>query len=745
MDTEQNQFFEVQQVTFLDYVRIIRYYLTHVLLIVSVGIAAVVIYALISINIYSSQTQIKISKPQASILESPVLMPDLEANKNDRFIATEIIRLKSKNFESRVAAELLDSMKEYDKSRLYSLLVEPPHKAHGVLRQKTLKQIVSVLKSTVKVDQVKGVDIIEVEVQSPSPDEAVLIANCYNSVYLQVSQETNRSQLTMTRDFLSKQREEKSAQLNQAENNLKNYQEEKGFVSLDDQSSTLINQLSEIESKINLTKIDLGTSNNNIKMLRAEIQKRDPKVVEYLESTVSEEYIKSAQTEIARTQLQMDLAKYDNAAGKMDPRVAQKYESKINELQANINTRIQSVKNGLMGSGVDELKTLSGKLLEQEIQSQSLKIQMNELNSINANYERRFNELPKASIEFADLKRKQESLEKLFNLIEQKYQEALVNEQSQPGYISIIENPEKPTSPSKPNRVLIIFAGIFTSILLSLIYAFLRNYFDNTVKSPEEIERRQINLISWIPTISDVAKSLDAGELVVALSPKARASEAFKVLKTRIQYSKMKEGNIKSILITSSIPGEGKTTIAANLAASFALSGFKSIIVDADLRKPRIHSLFKAPRTPGLVDNLFGKSTFEEIVYKTVVTNLSYIPCGTIPPNPTEILQSPKFKELLEKLHKEYDYIIIDSPPEIVVTDVELISRLVDVTVLVAFAGLTRVAILERVVRQFEKNIPGFAGVVLNNFNVDNAYGSYYKYYYYYGQNSDNRPPKKGS
>ncbi|MBI2420450.1 MAG: CpsD/CapB family tyrosine-protein kinase, partial [Ignavibacteriales bacterium] len=177
---------------------------------------------------------------------------------------------------------------------------------------------------------------------------------------------------------------------------------------------------------------------------------------------------------------------------------------------------------------------------------------------------------------------------------------------------------------------------------------------------------------------------------------------------------------------------EGKTIICTNLAGSFALSNKKTIIIDCDLRKPRIHSFFKTNRYPGIVDYLFGQVAFEEIVRTSEIPDLFYITAGTIPPNPSELLESQKMKDFMAMLREKYDYVLIDSPPVIAVTDAEILSRLADATALVVSANTTEVDLMLRSLEIIKQDNVNFIGTILNNFVYKSSYGSYYKYYYYY-------------
>ncbi|MCB0748379.1 MAG: CpsD/CapB family tyrosine-protein kinase, partial [Ignavibacteriae bacterium] len=232
-------------------------------------------------------------------------------------------------------------------------------------------------------------------------------------------------------------------------------------------------------------------------------------------------------------------------------------------------------------------------------------------------------------------------------------------------------------------------------------------------------------------------------EFIISDNADSVASEAFKAIRTRIRYS-MVDGEAKTILITSSAPGEGKSTISVNLAGSFAMANKRTVILDCDLRKPRIHSIFNEKRFPGFTDYFIGRATFEEIERKTDVENLTVITAGTIPPNPSEILDSRGMKSFLRKLANEFDIIILDSPPILTVTDAEILSRLVDESILVVSANTTDSDMMSKSVALLKSGQDSsFIGALLNNFELQSNYGSYYKYAYIYARNGHTENGKK--
>ena len=214
-------------------------------------------------------------------------------------------------------------------------------------------------------------------------------------------------------------------------------------------------------------------------------------------------------------------------------------------------------------------------------------------------------------------------------------------------------------------------------------------------------------------------------------------------MRTRVQFSRLGENAIKMILVSSCAPQEGKTLISSNLAASFAQSSKKTLIIDCDLRKPRLHSVFNAKRFPGIIDYFFGHATLKEITKSTQIPNLHFITAGTIPPNPSEMLESKEMKNFLNEMRDLYDIIVLDSPPIVAVTDSEILSRRVDASILVINSESTETELMQKSVDLLRNDGNTFIGTVLNNFTYRYGYGSYYKYYYAYSHDDATRMKHK--
>lgn len=216
-------------------------------------------------------------------------------------------------------------------------------------------------------------------------------------------------------------------------------------------------------------------------------------------------------------------------------------------------------------------------------------------------------------------------------------------------------------------------------------------------------------------------------QLITVVHPKSPIAESYRTLRTNIHFSSF-DKKVKTIVITSSGPGEGKSTTCANLAVVIAENGYKTVLIDCDQRRARLHKLFNTSNEKGLSDFLVDNIQFSEAVQKTEIPNLNIITSGTRPPNPSELVASEKMKKFIEDLKEDYDYIILDTPPITVVTDAQLISAYADGCVLVVASAEVEKAAAIKAKELLEKVNAKILGVVLNKMDVKQK--EYSRYYY---------------
>lgn len=702
-----------------------------ILLSIAVGLVVSYFYAYSQVDIYASASSMRLTKPKENVLENKIFS-DIEGELPERYINNEVEILKSFAIREKTANSLLDSFQVLKgKIPFYLLVVNPENQ----LESRNKNQIAGVLQGVTEISQKRGLDIVSIKTESPSPQEAALISNCYAEAYADYSLKFNRGHLTLNREFLEKQVQEKYNSLLQTEDKLTNFLRSENVVELNAQANSIISSLSSIESDYNKSIIDLQSTQRALTDIKGELDKYDPKATDYFESRITDPYISELQGEIARLEIQRDLAKTGNEELVKNTKSLKDINNKISELKKNLDEKLNIMKEGAQSNTPDEMRSLTYKYFETKIVNNQNKIKEGLLKNYMNKYQEKFNKLPAQSIEYANLERERLANEKVYLMLLEKYQEALINEESQPNNVKIIDYGKVPKAPSKPNRFLIITIGLLIGLGLGYGFALLRNILDVSVKSPEDLENIGISLIGWVPTFMREPKAgrhtHTEQELVLAYNSDSVPAEAFRTLRTRLQFSKLEPEPIKTILITSSIPREGKTIISSNLAASFALSS-RVLLLDCDFRKPRMHNIFNMKRYPGLCDYLFGTVPIEDAVRETSFPNLHIMTCGTIPTNPAELIASKHMQTFLNMIKPKYDYILIDSPPLATVTDAELLSSYVDGTVVVCLASKTRLDLLVNTIDTLNKINDTFIGVILNNFDYQATYGSYYKYYYYY-------------
>lgn len=756
-----------------DYILLIRTNLKRFIIISSIIFIAALAYALLAPSIYESTVTLKISTSQKNLLQNGA-QPEASDRSNDRFIANEMEVIENFGTRELVAKALVDSIENSKDKSIYKLLNSKMNEAR-IKGRNTIIYIAEFLKKEVKKDQKLGMDIVDISAESPSPKEAAIIANTYAIQYKKLNLKESRNQLTVVREFLEKQSHEKLAELNTAENALANFKEKGGIVALDAQSQALISQLSQLDAQRDAAKIDLMTSNAVLSQYKKQINNLDPQLVNYLASQTSQAYIDVLQKQIAELQMNRDLAMANKSASMDVSGKVKDYDRKINDLKDKLSSKINEIKTGAFASSPEQAKDLTQKLIEEEVKNHSLSIKLNELQTIISQYDVNLNKLPKKSMEFAELDRNAEATKQLYALLEQKYQEAVINELSQPGNVFIIGEGRVPDKPAKPLRVVIALIGLITGFGAAFGYVLIKDYFDDTIKTPEDIQKKDIKLLSWIPKLkAEKNNGHHKTEVIVLEEPNSPASEAFKVLRARAQVASIKNKPVKTILISSAWQGEGKTMVAVNLAYSLAMLKKKTLLIDCDLRRPRIHRIMDVTKTPGLVDYMMNKVALRDILRRSKLEYMRYITSGTIRTgsselfdtlketaeksrdeyirftnsgtpvaDPTELFASDNMVNFLKEMKTHFDYIIIDSAPLVTVIDSEILAKYADGIMLVVSADTTQNKLMNETLDLIKEIDAPFLGIVLNNFKYKHGYDYYFKYHYNYSNNGNDRKREK--
>jgi polysaccharide biosynthesis transport protein len=357
------------------------------------------------------------------------------------------------------------------------------------------------------------------------------------------------------------------------------------------------------------------------------------------------------------------------------------------------------------------------------------------------------NDIAARSVQYNILKRKAESTRQLYEGLLERMKQARVSNGLSASNIRVVDPAELPQGAVKPRVLLNLAVGLILGLGLGVALAFFQEYLDNTLKSPDEVEKLlRLPSLGVLPsfTVSDngrledgaAADSLARTEEMAtapAIQTDPLVVEAFRSLRTSILLSASPVPKV--ILITSALPGEGKTTATMNLGATLASLGSKVVIVDCDMRRPACHFSAGVKNSPGFVQCLTGRVDLADAILPVPgVKNLSVIPCGPIPPNPAEVLSSPLTGELLRKLRSEFEYVLVDSPPLLSVADSRILATLTDAAVLVTRAFETPYDLVRRARSLLYSAGVRILGVALNDVDLrGEGYAGHLSYRYGYG------------
>jgi capsular exopolysaccharide synthesis family protein len=314
----------------------------------------------------------------------------------------------------------------------------------------------------------------------------------------------------------------------------------------------------------------------------------------------------------------------------------------------------------------------------------------------------------------------------MYDNLLQRTRETGVSAENRLSSIRVVDKAEVPRSPARPNRMLNLLLALFGGGLSAVGLTFFFEYIDNRIKSPDEIKGHLgLPFLGLVPKLTDT--SPDEAPLLHTGVPTLFA-EAFRNLRTNVLFSTTEEGG-RSLVVTSTGPGEGKTTVAGNLAVALAQAGQRVLLVDGDMRKPKVHVAFKESQTPGLSNVLVGNARASEAVRKTTVQNLWLLLAGVAPPNPAELLGSQRFRDFLIALQEHFDWVIVDTPPVMAVTDASVVAHLSNGVVFVVGCEQTSKHTANAALEQLEGAKAKFLGGVLNKVDVE-RHSYYYSHYY---------------
>jgi polysaccharide biosynthesis transport protein len=561
-------------------------------------------------------------------------------------------------------------------------------------------------------------DIVDIVFRNANPEAARDVVNQICREYIDYMRDVNVSDLTSLITKLEDQIGKMEADVDNKENALREFKEKNRTVELSQETNITVSKLSNMELALQQTDLDMMENRNRMAQIKKEIDQQDINVIQ------SMTYSNPFQAKLADLELQLNSVSAEYSPEHFKVKMLKNEIEKIKEaLKTDITKEAESrtlIKNPIRESLLQEVinLTIEKSAAETKHEAQTKMIQ---------GFDQELYKLPTVQLQYAQLTRETESTVGILKLLKSRYEEAKIKRDSQESDLKILEWAPLPvagkSSMSLTNMLLYLLIGIVIGIVL----AFLIEFLDQSIKDPQQVERSlEVPLLGIVPLIE-----MDKGIIDSSAAKWKTILEPFRALRATLKHLASTQ-NIKTFLICSAVKGEGKTTLAANMAITFALDGKKVILVDGDLRRAQMHTLFNLPKKNGLADYLAGASGADDVLKKTVHENLLVITAGEHPQNPAELIGSARFDELVKTLRGMADYVIFDSPALLPVSDALSMAPKVDARIMLVRALWTPLKAALQAKGQLRRIGCSIMGAVLNGISHSRGYYPYYYGYYRY-------------
>jgi len=630
--------------------------------------------------------------------------------------------------------------------------------------------------------------ILEVIAKSHTSQRAQALANVTADVYISKMSEIKSAELEQGIKFLKQQMDLVDKKLQESEEALNTFREKEGLIitSTKGTSRGLLEKLGNMQEELSLTETDIELKKSQLQAVTSLIaEKKKAFSLSPVAATLTTQ-VDQLQSKLIDLQLELDTKLETLTEENPDVLLL---EGKIALLQKRLKSELEELvkKQGETSlNPVEELQGLVQQSVSLTVQLRGLEQKVDLITDRITKFKEEHPELISKQVQLTRLERQARVYEQTYMLILDKYEEMRLLKQMKTAGLSFIDRATLPTAPISPKVKRTLIFGFILGLALGIGMAFFLEYLDDSIKRKEDVERfLQLSVMGTIPTLgpfdvpeevlsqrehsqhanpsqNHVRSSREANQPKVIVRRRTRqrrghrkrlksllsrtilyaeskspALENYRTLNANIKYSNI-DNPSKSLLITSPAPREGKTATASNLAITMAQSGVRVLLIDADLRRPRLHRIFLQDKSPGLTDFLVEEvepnhSQLESFIHPTEVENLFLLPSGSHISNPGLLLSSEKMGKLIKELtQQQYDMLIFDSPPLVSVADAVMLSTEIDATLLVIHSGKTKRQIAEQGKELLENVDANIIGAVLNNIDYSKQYGSYYYYYYYY-------------
>ncbi len=582
------------------------------------------------------------------------------------------------------------------------------------------------IKSGLSVSTVPRTRLVDIRYASASPQVAAEIVNTTIDAYIERNIRSHFESTMQASEWLSKQLTDLRLKAETSQQRLVDYQKQKQIVGVDDKQNITLSKLDELNKQLTQAEAERIQKEANFRITQTD----DPELISTLSKTGENTLLGSLKGQEAA--LKTQIAQMQVLYGPSHPKMAE-VRNQLAAVELSIQTELKHSAARLRSEY--QIAAQRESMFRKEFENQKL-----EANALSEN-----------AIEYTMLKRDADTSRQLYDGLLQKLKEAQVSAGLNSSNVRVVDGAAVPSRPARPNKRLNVMLGLLLGLASGVGLAFLIESLDTTVSSPEEAEAAAalpslgvIPLSARAPVRKLLARSSTAAapdhgesQMVAHFRPRSQSAEAYRALRTSLLLSGSGTPP-KTIVITSPLPQEGKTSTAINCAVVLTQMGARVLLVDCDLRRPSIHRALGMPNRTGMSTLLATGKGFESIVLKSQqIPNLWAVPAGPPPPQPAELLSSKFFLECLTKWKQEYDHIIIDTPPVLSVTDAVVLSVYADSVVLVVRSDVTTKNALRQARDLLLQVNARVTGTLLNGVDLTSP-GSYY-YYYAYGYGQKNR------
>lgn len=700
------------------YWRLLRQYYWIILIAVVVCVAGAYAWTKRQPQIYQASSKIIYHEKQGSVFGRDIDQVDLMSS-GGRWGFDMFWNSQKQVFSSRWFAERIIKREGLMDRENF---LPPPRDGEQRTEAQQMKSAVSRFLGMSNVQLQPDSRVAEVIVKSQDPELSSDIANAISQEYIAYTQEFQSGGLRQIVDWFDNYVSSKKQELEDAQQDLQQYKRDHNILSLsyEDRQNLTAANMQAVSAQLSDVRGELAREEALLEQIRQmETDGEDlTAIAGLLERGTGTTSNRSSISGIVqqRADLEKDLARLTTRYLDSHPDV-QATEKQLLAVNEAIEAEI--------GRSRSALKNRVGALNKTE----------NKLNERLATYKQELFELNDLGVKYGQLKNSEENLEKLYETVLMRSSELNINALYQNNDIQILEEAVPPGFPVSPVLPLNLAVGLLLGLGLGAGIMVLKDSLDTTIKREEDIAQfTDRPILTTLPKLDpSVLKGLEvigasAADTITHSAPKSAYAEGIKTLRTNLTFMSP-DRPPELMLVTSPGPSEGKTITSVNIAIAMAQSGLKTLIIDGDLRRPRLHKALGVENKIGLSTLVSGGADIDAALQTTPIENLSTIACGEVPPNPSELLHSERFHEFIEEIRGRFDRIIIDSPPIGAVSDALILSRVVDGALLVVKYAKTRKEMLSRSIEQLHGIGAPLMGIVLNE--ISRGQGGYYGYQYY--------------